>query len=48
VVLNLAAIICSAILISEWLSRKFYISAYFLFLFVLSAPVAYFGFAGDR
>ncbi len=44
VVLNLAAFFCSAILISEWLSRKFYISAYFLFLFVLSAPAAYFAF----
>jgi hypothetical protein len=44
VVLNLAAFFCSAILISEWLSRKFHISAYFLFLFVLSAPAAYFAF----
>ena len=44
VLLNLAAFFASAVLISEWLSRKFDISAYFLFVFVLSAPAAYFAF----
>jgi hypothetical protein len=43
-ILNLAAFFLSAVLISEWLSRKFAISGYLLFLFVLSAPAAYFAF----
>ncbi len=44
VTLNLAAFFASAVLISEWFSRKFVISGYLLFLFVLSAPAAYFAF----
>lgn len=44
VILNLAAFFLSAVLISEWLSSKFAISGYLLFLFVLSAPAAYFSF----
>ena len=44
VILNLAAFFSSAVLISEWLSRKFAVSACLLFLFVLSAPAAYFAF----
>jgi hypothetical protein len=43
-ILNLAAFFFSVVLISEWLSRTFAISAYLLFLFVLSAPAAYFVF----
>jgi len=44
VVLNLAAFFATAVLISEWLSRKFAVSACLLFVFVLSAPAAYFAF----
>jgi hypothetical protein len=44
VILNLAAFFAAAVLISEWFSRKFAISGYVLFLFVLSAPAAYFAF----
>jgi len=44
VILNVAAFFASAVLISEWLSRKFAVSACLLFLFVLSAPAAYFAF----
>jgi hypothetical protein len=44
VVLNLAAFFCCAVLISEWLSRKFTVSGYLLFMFALSAPAAYFAF----
>ena len=44
VVLNLAAFFGTAVLISEWLSRKFAVSSSLLFVFVLSAPPAYFAF----
>jgi hypothetical protein len=44
VVLNLAAFFCTAVLVSEWLSRKFVVSSFSLFVFVLSAPAAYFAF----
>jgi hypothetical protein len=44
VVLNLAAFFCTAVLLSEWLSRKFAVSRSLLFVFVLSAPAAYFAF----
>jgi hypothetical protein len=44
IVLNLAAFFCTAVLVSEWLSRKFAVSSPLLFVFVLSAPAAYFAF----
>lgn len=44
VILNLAAFFATAVLISEWLSRKFSVSAHLLFIFALSAPAAYFAF----
>ena len=44
VVLNLAAFFLSGVLISEWLARKFGVSAHLLFVFALSAPTAYFAF----
>jgi hypothetical protein len=44
VLLNLAAFFATAVLISEWCSRKFSVSAYLLFVFVLSAPASYFAF----
>ena len=44
VILNLAAFLLSAVLIAEWLSKKFTVSAYLLFLFVISAPAGYFAF----
>jgi hypothetical protein len=44
IVLNLAAFFCTAVLVSEWLSRKFAISSSSLFVFVLSTPAAYFAF----
>ena len=43
-VLNLMAFFLTAVLATEWLSRKFAISSFLLFLFVLSAPAAYFAF----
>ena len=44
VILNLAAFFAAAVLISQWLSRKFVASSYLLFVFVISAPAAYFAF----
>ena len=44
IVLNVAAFFCTALLVSEWLSRKFAVSSSLLFVFVLSAPAAYFVF----
>ena len=44
VVLNLAALFAAAVLISEWFSRKFRVSAYLVFCFALSTPAAYFAF----
>jgi hypothetical protein len=44
IVLNLAAFFCTAVLVSEWLSRKFAVSRSLLFVFVLSAPASYFAF----
>jgi hypothetical protein len=44
VILNLAAFGGTAVLISEWLSQKFLVSPYLLFVFVISAPAAYFAF----
>jgi hypothetical protein len=45
VVLNLAAFFFTAVLICEWLSRKFAVSSALLFVFILSAPAAYFAFS---
>lgn len=44
IALNLIALFSAAVLISEWLSRKFSVSPYVLFAFVLSAPASYFAF----
>jgi hypothetical protein len=44
VIFNLAVFFAAAVLISEWLSRKFSFSPYLLFVFVISAPTAYFAF----
>jgi hypothetical protein len=44
VILNLVAFWGTAVLISEWLSRKFVVSPYLLFAFVISTPAAYFAF----
>jgi hypothetical protein len=44
VIFNLAAFFAASVLISEWLSRKFVVSAYLPFVFALSAPAAYFAF----
>jgi hypothetical protein len=44
VILNLAFFLGTAILIAEWLSQKFGIPACLLFVFMLSAPAAYFSF----
>jgi hypothetical protein len=43
--LNLGAFFLSAVLISEWCARKFGASAAPIFVFVLSAPAAYFSFS---
>lgn len=42
--MNLALFFCTAVLISEWLSRRFAVSGSLLFVFVLSAPASYFAF----
>jgi len=44
IVLNLMAFFATAVLISEWFLRKFRINPYASFVFVLSAPAAYFAF----
>lgn len=44
VVLNLITFFAAATLISEWFSRKFNVSPYLVFVFVLSAPASYFAF----
>jgi hypothetical protein len=44
IVLNLAAFFTTATLISDWFSRRFGISPYLLFGFILSAPTCYFVF----
>lgn len=44
VILNLVVFFGTAVLIAEWLSRKFGVSGRMLFVFALSAPSAYFAF----